>query len=61
MCYKKIIKKTYLTFMNLSIIIGVTNIKTIQYLQECEGSTDKIEKENIEKLQRSKIKTLDDF
>ena len=47
--------------MNLSIIIGVTNIKTIQYLQECEGSTDKIEKENIEKLQRSKIKTLDDF
>ena len=61
MYYTKIVNKTHLTFLYFTIIVSLLVIKTIQYPTKCDGSTNKIEKENIEKLQRLKIKTLDDF
>lgn len=61
MYYTNTVKKIYLTFLYFAIIVNLFVIKTIQYLPKCCGSTNKIEKENIEKLQSLKIKTLDDF
>ena len=56
MLYTKTVNKTYLTFLYFTIIVSFFVIKAIQYPPKCDGSTD-----NIEKLQRFKIKTLDDF